>query len=49
MEEEDCKPMFEGLPEIKGSPSPEDSDGSEERIMPWKMIDGMPTEFVRLR
>ena len=33
MEEKDFKPMFEGLPEIKGSPSPEDSDGSEERIM----------------
>ena len=38
VEEEDCKPMFEGLPEIKGSPSPEDSDGSEERIMEYACL-----------
>ena len=38
MEEEDCKPMFEGLPKIKGSPSPEDSDGSKERIMEYACL-----------
>ena len=38
MEEEDCKPMFEGLPEIKGSPGPEDSDGSEERITEYACL-----------
>ena len=38
MEEEDCKPMFEGLPEIKGSASPEDSDGNKERIMDYACL-----------
>ena len=38
MEEEDCKPMFEGLPEIEGSPSPEDSDGSKGRILEYACL-----------
>ena len=48
MEEEDFKPMFEGLPEVKGSPSPEDSDGSKERIMKYACL-GSGTRTGTLR
>jgi len=47
VEEEDCKPAFEGVPEFEGSPSPQDSSGGQERALEYACMArvGLGREF----